>query len=244
MSKISADLTIAAVAARTGVTVASLRAWERRYGFPHPRRLAGGHRRYSEQDVAAIERVLAERQAGRSLDSAVALALATDDVVDETIHAGLRRRRPDLAPVVLSRRGMLAVSRAIEDESAAHGERSHLVAAFQRAEVYRRARHDRWTMLADTAASAVVFADFRRSRVTNDGVLEVAIPAGAPQQREWAVVCDGPRSAAVLAGWERPDRAFEAVWTVEPEVVRGRPRSQGTWCTAMRRHCRCPSSRR
>src|SRR5690242_8603237 len=40
-----AVLTISALAGRTGVSTAVLRAWESRYGFPLPKRLASGHRR-------------------------------------------------------------------------------------------------------------------------------------------------------------------------------------------------------
>jgi DNA-binding transcriptional MerR regulator len=47
---------IGEVARRTGVTVVTLRAWERRYGLLRPIRTAGGHRRYSDEDV---QRVLA-----------------------------------------------------------------------------------------------------------------------------------------------------------------------------------------
>jgi DNA-binding transcriptional MerR regulator len=220
MSNCDPDLTIADVAAKTGVSVAALRAWERRYGFPRPIRLPTGHRRYSDRDVAAIRRVLAERAGGRSVDAAVAVASAAESVVDETVFAGLRRRRPELVPRVLSRRAMLAVSRAIEDECSAHGERAHLVAAFQRAGLYRTARRNRWAGLSRSAASTTVFADFTRSRISAAGVREIAIPSGAPQEREWAVVCDGPRVAAVLAGWERSGGTFEAVWTVEPGAVR------------------------
>jgi DICT domain-containing protein len=44
-------------------------------------------------------------------------------------------------------------------------------------------------------------------------------------RREWAVVCDSPTFTACLAGWERPHgsgapRRFEAIWTVEPRLVR------------------------
>jgi DNA-binding transcriptional MerR regulator len=51
-----ATMPIGEVAHRTGVTVPTLRAWERRYKLLRPVRTAGGHRRYSEQDV---QRVLA-----------------------------------------------------------------------------------------------------------------------------------------------------------------------------------------
>ena len=219
----AAGLTITGVAARTGVSAPALRAWEQRYGFPRPVRLPGGHRRYPETEVVRIEAVVAERAAGRSLEAAIARAVAEREPapgeVDGTLFAALRRSRPDLALHVLSRTGMLALSRAIEDEAAARGDRPHFAAAFQRADVYRRARSARWRTLARHAASTLVFADFARSRLVADGVAEIAIPPRSAQEREWAVVCEGA-SAAVLAGWERPDGRFEAVWSVEPDVVR------------------------
>jgi DNA-binding transcriptional MerR regulator len=51
-----ATMPIGEVARRTGVTVVTLRAWERRYGLLRPSRTAGGHRRYNDEDV---QRVLA-----------------------------------------------------------------------------------------------------------------------------------------------------------------------------------------
>jgi DICT domain-containing protein len=220
VSKIrAADLSISAVAARTGVAAATLRAWELRFGFPSPGRLEGGHRRYSEDDVARIEAVLRERERGRSLERAIELA-ARPDRIDGSLFAGLRRSRPDLPVQVLSRRSMLAISRAIEDECCAQADDALLIAAFQREDVYRRAQ-TRWDDLARTARGRVVFAEFERSRITRAGAREVAVPARSPLVREWAVICDAPGSAACLAGWERTDgRGFEALWSVDPDVVR------------------------
>ena len=221
MSNPADGLTISAVAARTGLTAAALRAWEHRFGFPRPQRLEGGHRRYDEAEVVRIVRVVAERAAGRSLDAAIGLVLkeppggAGDD---SSIFAGLRRVRPDLPVQLLHRRTMLALSRAIEDESLASGEHPHLFAAFQTRVAYQAA-HARWEELIHTAAATIVFADFPRAR-RRGSALEVPIGAGTPLRREWSVVSDAPRSAAVLAGWERTDGRFEAVWTVEPEAVR------------------------
>ncbi|MEQ1788279.1 MAG: MerR family transcriptional regulator, partial [Acidimicrobiales bacterium] len=216
MSNIAAGLTISAVAARTGVSVAVLRAWEQRYGFPRPDRLEGGHRRYAEADVDHILEVVAEREAGRSLEAAIALVLQAaptlDDGTDPTVFAGLRRVRPDLPVHVLHRRTMLALSRAIEDESLAAGDRPHLLAAFQTRTAYRAAER-RWDALIATGAAAIVFADFPRARAR--GVArEVPIRGGAALHREWSVVSDGPVSAAAMAGWETADGRFEAVWTV------------------------------
>jgi DNA-binding transcriptional MerR regulator len=222
VSNIAAGLTISAVAARTGLTPAALRAWEQRFGFPRPERLEGGHRRYDESDVVRVSRVIAERQAGRSLEAAIALVLqGSPPVVDEsdpTVFAGLRRARPDLPVHVLHRHTMLALSRAIEDESLASGGHPHLFAAFQTRVAYQAARA-RWNDLIDTAAATLVFADFPRAR-RRGTAFEVPIRAGTPLRREWSVVSDTPSAAAVLAGWERSDGRFEAVWTVEPEAVR------------------------
>jgi DICT domain-containing protein len=209
------------------VGVAALRAWERRHGFPRPERLPGGHRRYSEAEVERIARVVAERARGRSVESAIDEVRRASPGEGASLHAALRRQRPDLPVHLLSRRAMLAVSRAIEDEAAALGEAPLLVGAFQREAAYRAAA-PRWEDLARTAGLAVVFADFadRRGRLRRPegGVVEVPLPLASPLRREWAVVCDGPSFGACLAGCERPGAAargrFEAVWSVEPEVVR------------------------
>jgi MerR family transcriptional regulator, light-induced transcriptional regulator len=222
VSNIAAGLTISAVAARTGLSAAALRAWEQRFGFPHPERLEGGHRRYDEADVERISRVMAERDAGRSLEAAIGLVLREAppgaDEADTTVFAGLRRACPDLPVHVFQRQTMLALSQAIEDEALASGEHPHLFAAFQTRVAYQAA-HERWDDLIDTAAATIVFADFPRAR-RRGTVFEVPIRAGTPLRREWSVVSDAPSAAAVLAGWERADGRFEAVWTVEPEAVR------------------------
>jgi DNA-binding transcriptional MerR regulator len=51
-------MSIGEVARRTGVTVPTLRAWERRYGLLVPVRTVGGHRRYREEDVQRVLAVL------------------------------------------------------------------------------------------------------------------------------------------------------------------------------------------
>lgn len=60
-----------AAAERLGVSPSTLRAWERRYGFPSPRRTEGGHRMFELADIEALRVSLAE--AG-GLGAAVALA--------------------------------------------------------------------------------------------------------------------------------------------------------------------------
>ena len=54
-----------------GVSANTLRSWERRYGFPQPRRSAGGHRHYELFEIEALRQTLAETH---NASSAVALA--------------------------------------------------------------------------------------------------------------------------------------------------------------------------
>lgn len=54
-----------------GVSPTTLRTWERRYGYPYPRRSAGGHRLY---DVAELESLRTTLQETQSASSAIALA--------------------------------------------------------------------------------------------------------------------------------------------------------------------------
>jgi MerR family transcriptional regulator, light-induced transcriptional regulator len=50
-------LNIGALARRSGVPTATLRAWERRYGVPAPRRTMSGRRVYSNLDLTAVLRM-------------------------------------------------------------------------------------------------------------------------------------------------------------------------------------------
>jgi len=62
-----------AAAAMLGVSTNTLRTWERRFGYPAPRRTAGGHRLYDLAELEALRSAFAE--AG-NVSSAVALARA------------------------------------------------------------------------------------------------------------------------------------------------------------------------
>jgi DNA-binding transcriptional MerR regulator len=62
-----------AVVHETGLTPATLRAWERRYGFFKPQRSPGGHRLYSESDIALLKWLVARQDEGLSISHAVEL---------------------------------------------------------------------------------------------------------------------------------------------------------------------------
>lgn len=76
------------------------------------------------------------------------------------------------------------------------------------------------------------FADFGRSRLLPGPVAEVPVPSDSPMRREWVVICDAPDYPACVTGWEHPgqdqsggqDRIFEALWSVDPQVVRSAAR--------------------
>jgi DICT domain-containing protein len=231
MRRASADpdrgIAIGELASRTGVGEATLRMWERRHGFPAPERLASGHRRYRTADAELVAGVLRERAAGLSLAAAIARVRGSAAVREPSIFAGIRRRRPDLQPILLRKPVLLALTRAIEDESCALAERPLLFGSFQQERFYRRSQR-RWRDFARTAELAVAFADFERARTPRGGPVEVPIDRSGPLTREWAVVCDAPGHGVCLAALELPAhqsrrdaaRQFEVIWSVEPAVVR------------------------
>jgi len=229
-------LPIGELARRTGVPVATLRAWEDRYGFPRPQRLAGGHRRYGQADAALIGEVLRLRESGLSLQAAIGQAAGRAAEAGLSVFAGLRRRRPGLVPQELSKATLLAITRAMEDECCARAEQATLFAGFQRERFYRQSQQ-RWEELARTARVAVIFADFGESPSPGappDGAslngaspLTVRIPPDAPLRREWFMVCAAPDHPGFVAGWEFPGqrgvpdarRRFEVLWSVDPPAV-------------------------
>ena len=219
------QLSIGDVVKATGLGEATLRAWERRYGFPDPQREPSGHRRYGAEEVERILRVLAERERGIALPVAVERARAAAPGVP-SLFARLRERRPDLQPVTVRKEHLTPLARAIEEESAARAERPLLIGCFQRERFYRQSEN-RWRELARGAESAFVFADFERLREPADGPVELPIDRSHPISREWALVCVAPEHGACLVAWEPPGRTrpggareFELLLSVEPAVVR------------------------
>jgi DNA-binding transcriptional MerR regulator len=64
---------VKAVVRETGLKPDTIRAWERRYGIPQPRRTDGGHRLYSRRDIHTIKWLLARQDEGMSISRAVDL---------------------------------------------------------------------------------------------------------------------------------------------------------------------------
>lgn len=224
-------LSIGQVANRTGVSVPTLRIWEERHGFPAPQRLQSGHRRYDDRDCSAVLEVTRLRAAGFSLEAAIARVQRESRAAPESFFAQVQSSRPDLPPWFVRKRSLVAISRALEDEWALRAERGVLVGSFQRERFYR-ASERRWREFARTSTVTVVLADFPQLRIDPGAPAEIPLDDGSPLAREWAIVADGREFSACLFASELPgqhgiadkERAFEAIWTVEPEVVRGATR--------------------
>lgn len=64
-------LRIKTIAKLTGIREATLRAWERRYGFPVPQRQTNNYRTYSREDAEAIRRVARLLEHGYTASEAI-----------------------------------------------------------------------------------------------------------------------------------------------------------------------------
>jgi len=62
-----------AVIHETGLTAATLRAWERRYEISHPQRSPGGHRLYTHAEIEMLKWLVARQAEGLSISRAVDL---------------------------------------------------------------------------------------------------------------------------------------------------------------------------
>jgi DNA-binding transcriptional MerR regulator len=215
------------VVERTGVTEATLRAWESRYGFPVPRRLPSGHRRYDERDVDVLRVALRLRDEGVPVKTALERARRDAHRAPVSVFAELRHERPELRVSLLPKRSLIAISRAIEDECSWGADDLLLFGAFQRERHYR-ASEARWRDLAGAAEAAFVFADFPAPARPPGGPVEVPIARSDPLSREWVVICDGRDRVACMVAWELPGqdesrdsrRLFDTLWTADRETAR------------------------
>jgi MerR family transcriptional regulator, light-induced transcriptional regulator len=69
---------IKAVVQQTQVNISTLRAWEQRYGVPHPQRSGHGHRLYSQRDIAIITWLRQCTENGLAISQAIAMLSDSD----------------------------------------------------------------------------------------------------------------------------------------------------------------------
>jgi DICT domain-containing protein len=217
-------LAIKDVAEQTGVAAGTIRMWEQRYGFPEPGRTASGYRVYSEDDVAAIKRVIAFRDRGLSVPAALERVRSLHGATDSpSIFGALIAADHPVRPQRLSKRTLTALSRSIEEEAIARAAGPVVIGAFQDARNYRAVEH-RYRRIARVADAVGVFATFDDVSVGDpDEPVEIPVGHADALGHEWAVVVDAPGFSAALVAWETPEpqaRIFEGIWTMDPLVVR------------------------
>ncbi len=112
---------IQSVAEMTGVSSATLRAWERRYGIPSPQRTASAYRLYTDRDVELIkglrelcDRGIAPAQAAqmvkvtdRSHVEAVQLESDAAELGAQKILAGIEQFDPDMVEAAVRHASLL-----------------------------------------------------------------------------------------------------------------------------------------
>jgi len=119
----SASYRIQSVARMTGVPAATLRAWERRYGFPSPARSSSAYRLFSERDVELVKRMqkliesgIAPNEAARQLLESVGPAVlaqtdrdpyeeATERIVDAITKLDVGRLQLELRRTLVLENG-------------------------------------------------------------------------------------------------------------------------------------------
>jgi DICT domain-containing protein/predicted DNA-binding transcriptional regulator AlpA len=222
-------LAIRELAERTGLAAGTIRMWEQRHGFPRPERTKSGYRSYTDEDVVTLRRALAFRERGFSVPAALERARTGSGATDRpSIYAAVAAHEG--RPRLLRKRTLLALSRAIEDETLAHAAAPVCIGSFQEQRFYRAVEH-RYRRIAHNADATAVFADFDQVRHTGGAPAELPIGPEDALGNEWAVIVDAPGYAACLLAWEQPEtsprggpddveRRFEALWTLEPRVVR------------------------
>jgi DNA-binding transcriptional MerR regulator/methylmalonyl-CoA mutase cobalamin-binding subunit len=91
---------IKAVAQATGLTVETLRAWERRYGIVVPSRDAGGRRMYRAEDVLRLRRLREATERGHAIGR---LAALSDDGLARLLDEPTDRRELAVANAFVER---------------------------------------------------------------------------------------------------------------------------------------------
>ena len=79
---------IKAVSNQTGLNADTIRAWERRYGFPRPQRTKGRHRLYTKQDIETLKWLIARREEGMSISHAIDLLHSEQESGTDPVAGG------------------------------------------------------------------------------------------------------------------------------------------------------------
>lgn len=105
---------IGVVAERTGLSEEVIRAWERRYGVPTPRRTSTGYRVYTEDDVALLVRLRELTREGMAIREAAALVPQLRREIAGTAHAA---GNGDRSPIDRFEAAILGAAAALDQEA-------------------------------------------------------------------------------------------------------------------------------
>lgn len=75
----------------TGIKPHTLRAWERRYGLPQPKRTPGGHRLYSQQDIDMVKWLVNRQDEGLTISRAAELWFSLQETGDDPLNVNTYR---------------------------------------------------------------------------------------------------------------------------------------------------------
>jgi len=223
--------TIKDVSEATGLSPSTIRMWQHRHDFPGSDRTDSGYRLFSDEDIAQVKAVLAYRERGLSVPSAIERVVNSDVPAEPSIYAAVATSDGAPQPQVLRKSTLHALSRAMEHEALAQGSSPICFGAFQH-EAFYRPVEKRYKQIARTSDATVVFADFAEVRDQGPGKpIEIPIEQEDALGNEWCVIIDSPGYCATLLAWEvpgedgrggprDPHRRFETLWTVEPHIGR------------------------
>ncbi len=112
--------TIQQVSQEIGVPAPTLRSWERRYGIAATSRSQGGHRRYTQNEVADLVRMRDQVAAGVRPADAAAQILAASTTAPQELVAAFTEAAENLQPKALRQvldhaRLSLGLDRAVDD---------------------------------------------------------------------------------------------------------------------------------
>lgn len=107
------------VAALIGVSVSTIRSWEKRYGWPTPPRTEGGHRRYGHAEVEQLRALRDEISKGRSAQRSVVLlqqlALRRRSrYVERIVRAAIATDQDAVTDALAEAEAALSVEEAVE----------------------------------------------------------------------------------------------------------------------------------
>jgi MerR family transcriptional regulator, light-induced transcriptional regulator len=111
-----------AVEQQTGISAATLRAWERRYALVEPKRTASGYRLYSDHDIALLRWVRVQMDEGLTISRVVAMLTGLQDdkeaiwIEDDDNHTRVKLDAP-IPPGELSQALVQACSDLDEDRA-------------------------------------------------------------------------------------------------------------------------------